>query len=233
MASSLSRTKNARIAGLLYLILILSGVIGIVYIPSQIINWDSPVETLTNLQNSQLLFKISILSELLCYLIFLLLALVLYNLFKNVNRRHAVLMVLLVLLSIPMAFINVLHKFSVLTLVNKSDYVKGFSSEEIATRILLELEFYGNGTQLIYIFWGLWLFPFGYLVYTSGFLPKILGVFLMIGCFSYLIEFLGPFLFSTYGDHELFATLVGIPSSIGEFGICLWMLIMGAKKQNP
>ena len=225
-----SRTKKARLAGLLYLILIISGIIGIIYIPSQLITWDSPSETLANLSNSQFLFKIGILSELICYLSFLFLSFVLYDLLKIVSKTYAALMVVFILVSIPMAFVNVLNKFSVLTFLKNAEYLKNYDIDEIATQVMVYLNFYNNGTNLIYIFWGLWLFPFGYLVYKSGFLPKILGIFLMIGCFSYLIEFIGPFLFSTYGDHKILAAIVGIPSSIGEFGICLWLLIMGTNR---
>jgi hypothetical protein len=79
------------------------------------------------------------------------------------------------------------------------------------------------------VFWGLWLLPFGYLVYKSGFLPKILGILLMAGCFGYLVNFLGGFLFPQYASIGI-AKFVSLPATLGEIGTCLWLLIIGLKK---
>ncbi|WBL44238.1 DUF4386 domain-containing protein [Algoriphagus halophytocola] len=73
---------------------------------------------------------------------------------------------------------------------------------------------------------GLWLFPFGYLVYISGFLPKLLGILLMAGCFGYLITFFGGFLYSDFNE-TMISDIVGYPAPLGEIGICLWLLVMG------
>ena len=94
---------------------------------------------------------------------------------------------------------------------------------------MLSLESYRNGLQVAEIFWGLWLLPFGYLVYKSGILPKVLGVLLMLGCFGYLIGIIGVLLFAGYAESTL-ARFVGIPASVGEIGICLWLLVMGARE---
>jgi len=101
-------------------------------------------------------------------------------------------------------------------------------ASQLQTMVMLHLEYYNNGIQLVSIFWGLWLFPFGYLVFKSGFLPKVLGVFLMVGCFCYLIDFLGSFLFKNYSKSVLLS-FIHFPSAIGEFGICLWLLVMGTR----
>lgn len=78
-------------------------------------------------------------------------------------------------------------------------------------------------------FWGLWLLLLGYLVFRSGFLPKVLGILLMIGCFGYLINFTGGFLIRSYADLGI-ARIIALPASIGEIGLCLWLLIAGIKK---
>ena len=136
----------------------------------------------------------------------------------------ALVMVILVLVSIPLSFANMVPKFQILDLINKQEYA---NSPDLADQVMFHLEAYNHGIVLSQIFWGLWLFPFGYLVYYSGFLPRFLGIMLMLGCFGYLITFFGGFLFSGYGD-TLVASLVGIPSTIGEIGICLWLVIFGA-----
>ena len=96
---------------------------------------------------------------------------------------------------------------------------------------MLHIDNYYNGIEISQIFWGLWLFPFGYLVYKSGFLPKLLGILLMAGCFGYLIKFFGGFLYSDF-NKTIISDIAGYPASLGEIGICLWLLIMATNKLN-
>lgn len=224
-----SRNKTARKAGILYLILIISGIINLAYIPSQLIAWESASKTLDNIINSELLFRLGIVSGIITFLSFLLLPLVLYKLLQPVNKVYANLMVLFVLVSIPISFVNILNKFSVLTLIKKAEYLQKMGNIDLQTQVMLYLDNYNNGIEISQIFWGLWLFPFGYLVYKSGFLPKLLGILLMAGCFGYLITFFGGFLYSDF-HKTIFSDIVGIPASAGEIGICLWLLIMGTNK---
>ena len=228
-----SRKKTARIAGLLYLIVVLSGIFHLMYVPSKLIEAGNPSITISNIIASETLFRLGILGGLLCYTSFLLLPLALYKLLSPINKTHAVLMVTLAVVSVPISLVNMLNKFAVLTLVSKANYLSVFEAEKLQAQILLHLDYYRNGNQIASIFWGLWLFPFGYLVFKSGFLPKILGIFLMAGCFGYIIDFMGSFLFSKY-DETGISTLLTMPGSLGEIGICLWLLIIGIKdKRTP
>jgi len=226
-----SRNKKARIAGILYLLLVISGFTYLVYIPSELIDLKNATKTIENISSSELLFRLGIVTAICSSLIFMLLPLALYNLLKSVNKVSAKFMVLFALISIPISFVNILNKFSVLTLINKSEYAEKLGQAEFQTQIMLYLEKYNNGIEISQIFWGLWLLPFGYLVYKSGFLPKILGVFLMAGCFGYLITFFGGFLYSDF-NKTIISDIVGFPAPIGEIGICLWLLIMGTNKLN-
>ena len=223
-----SNKKTARIAGLLYLVVVLSGVFGLMYVPSALIVWNDAPATVNNIMTSKTLFRFGIVSDLISYTFFLFVALVLYKLLKPVNKTMAALMVILALVSIPISFSNVLSKFDILTILSGADYFKFMKPEQIQAEVMLSLISYNNGS-IINIFWGLWLFPFGYLVFKSGILPKILGIILMAGCIGYIIDFLGYILLSNYGETGISA-FVGLPASIGEIGICLWLLIMGAKE---
>jgi hypothetical protein len=78
------------------------------------------------------------------------------------------------------------------------------------------------------IFWGLWLFPFGVLVIKSGFLPRILGVWLVVNCFAYLAIFFTGLLFPQYNN---IVYNIAFPVLFGEMAIALWLLTMGAKVQ--
>lgn len=226
-----SRNKTARTAGLIYLMLVISGLIYLVYIPGQLIVRDSASITFENISNSEFLFRLGIVTAIFSSLVFTSLSLILYKLLHKVNETHAIFMVLFVLLSIPISFVNILNKFSVLDLINVAESAQIFSEAELHNQVMFQLGNYSNGVEISQIFWGLWLFPFGYLVYKSGFLPQFLGIFLMAGCFGYLISFFGGFLFSDF-NKTLISEFIGIPAAIGEIGTCLWLLIMGANKIN-
>ncbi|MEJ7681839.1 MAG: DUF4386 domain-containing protein [Segetibacter sp.] len=226
-----SNKKTARLAGLLYLIVVVTGIINLAYVPSKLIVWDNSSTTLKNIVANETLFRFGILSGLICYTAFLLLPLVLYKLLKPINKTHALLMVIFAVVSVPISFINMGNKFSVLTLISKAENLKVIEADKLQEQVLFYLHSYSNGNQIASIFWGLWLLPFGYLVFKSGFLPKILGILLMFGCFGYLIDFIGDFIFSNYGK-TIISTFITKPGSIGEIGICLWLLIIGTKDSN-
>ncbi|MFV0572298.1 MAG: DUF4386 domain-containing protein [Xanthomarina gelatinilytica] len=227
----MSHNKKARVAGLLYLLLVITGFTYLVYIPSELIDLQNATKTIENIRSSELLFRLGIVTAICSSFIFMLLPLALYDFLKSVNKVSAKFMVLFALMSIPISFVNILNKFAVLNLINKSVYAEKLEQTEFQTQVMLHLENYNNGIQLLQIFWGLWLLPFGYLVYKSGFLPKILGIFLMAGCFGYLITFFGGFLYSDF-NKTIISDIVGFPAPIGEIGICLWLLIMGTNKLN-
>ena len=220
--------KTARLAGFLYLILVITGIFNLMYVPSLLIVSDDAARTLENIKQSEMLFRWGIVSGIISYLAFLGLVLALYKLLHPVNKLYAQIMVVLVLVSIPISFVNLLNKFSVLTLITDNALVKNLSSADLQYQVMFYLDAYNNGINISQIFWGLWLFPFGYLVYHSGFLPRILGVLLMAGCFGYLIDFFGSFLFPAYNS-TIIPAIVSLPASLGEIGSCLWLLIMGTR----
>lgn len=227
----ISRNKTARIAGILYLMMIIGGIISLAYVPSQLIVRESTSKTFENITNSEFLFRLGIVSGIITFLIHIFLPLVLYKLLQGVNKFHAKLMVIFSLISVSIYFVIILNKFSILTLINKAEYLEKLGESELQTQVMFLIDSYSNGIQISQIFWGLWLFPFGYLVYKSGFLPKLLGIFLIAGCFGYLIIFFGGFLYSDF-NNTIISQIVGYPATLGEFGICLWLLIMGTNKLN-
>jgi Domain of unknown function (DUF4386) len=229
-SSTYSNKKIARIAGAVYLVVVLTGTFSLGYVPSKLIVSDNAAVTFQNISNSETLFRLHIVSAVICYTAFLFLPLVLYRLLNLVNKNVAIGMVALAVVSVPISLINWNHKIAVLTLMENADYLNVFDTSSLHALVLLQLKYYSNGTEIASVFWGLWLLPFGYLVFKSGILPKILGVFLMAGCFGYLINFVGGFLFDGYTNLG-FSNYVSLPASIGEIGICLWLLVMGAKEK--
>ena len=191
-----SINKTARIAGFLYLIPWVLSLTNYFLRQSLIVPGDAAV-TANNITASESLFRLSIVSDLIVQVVFVLLVLVLYKLLKPVNKNHALLMVIFFLVSVPITMLNELNQFAPLLLLSGADYLTVFTSDQLQALVPLFRGLHEYGIMIAYIFWGLWLFPLGYLVFKSGFLPKILGVLLMIGCFGYLIDFLHSFFFTT------------------------------------
>lgn len=221
--------KIARTAGLLYLIVVVTGVFSLLYVPSQITVQGDASATVRNIVASESLFRLGIVAGLVCHTAFLLLPLVLYKLLAPFGKGAAVLMVAFAVVSVPISFVNLLNKLDILSLLSGADYPQAFTTEQLHAQVMQSLAAYRNGMLVSQIFWGLWLLPFGYLVFKSGILPRILGVLLVMGCFGYLIDFLGGALFRGYPDTAI-ARLVTLPGSFGEIGTCLWLLIMGVRE---
>ena len=222
--------KTARIAGLLYLLGAVTHAFGLLYVPSKIIVDGNAAETVNNIMSFELLFRMGIVSNLIGQIVFIFQIFVLYRLLKEVNKTHATLMVALVLVSIPIAFLNNLNQLGALIVLSGSDYLKVFTPNHLNALTMLFLDLYNNGNFIVEIFWGLWLFPFGYLVFKSGFIPKILGVLLIISCFSYLIGSITFLLIPNY--YYIISKFTIVPGALGEFSIILWLLIKGVKVEK-
>ncbi|SEN83828.1 protein of unknown function [Flavobacterium sp. CF108] len=218
--SKLSFRNTGRISGLLYLVVVITGIFSLGYVPSKLIVWNDAAATFTNIVNSEFLFRLGIVSGLICYTFFLFLPLVLYKLLQPVHKTFAIYMVVLAIVSVPISFINMQNKFAVLSIINSGGQEKDL--------VMFYLNQYDYGNLIVQVFWGLWLFPLGYLIFKSGIIPKFFGILLMLGCVSYLINFFGNALFSNYSELGI-SSYVRLPASLGEIGTCLWLLIMGAK----
>lgn len=219
--------RDARIAGLLYFIVVATGIFSLAYVPSQI-EADDAATVMRNIVANEPLFRLGIVSSLVCYTAFLLLPLALYRLLSAHGRQAAVLMVALATASVPFSFANIMHRFDLLTLLGDAGYLRAFSAEQLQAQVMLSLQSYRDGILVSEIFWGLWLLPFGWLVFKSRLLPRALGVLLMLGCAGYLADFLGRVLVPEYAASGL-GGYVRLPASLGEIGTCLWLLVMGAR----
>jgi len=209
----------ARVAGILYLSMVPLGFFGM-YGHSNLFVPGDAVATVTNIMASESLFRLSIMSALIVQIVNILLVLVLYKLLKPVSRNYAILMVIFFLVSVPITMLNELNQFSALQLLSGSDYLAVFRTDQLQTQVMIYLGRHEHGIHISGLFWGLWLFPMGYLVFKSGFLPKILGVLLIIGCFGYLIDSVRFFFFPSVEPIVLYTFW-------GELLLPLWLLIKG------
>jgi hypothetical protein len=224
-------SKLARLAGLLYLIVVIAGVFRLVYVPSQILVSDDMHATINRIAASELLFRAGIASALVEQVAFLLLPLALFYLLQSVSKPIAVLMTALVAVSVPIALAGLGHQLDVLDLLNDARDKQPFAPGQLELLVKQSFDAYDNQLRITELFWGLWLLPFGYLVFKSGLLPRILGIFLMLGCFSYVVEVFGSILFTQYSGTAI-AHYIRMPAAIGEIGTCLWLLVFGARRRG-
>jgi uncharacterized membrane protein len=165
----------ARLAGFLYLLVVPLGIFGL-YVSSRLVVPGDAATTVANIMASESLFRLGIVSDLLASMVMLSVALTLYKLLHPINKNMASLMVLLVMIGIPIAMLNKLNQFATLQILSGAEFLAGFTTEQLQALAYLFLRLNSRGGTITFIFWGLWLFPLGYLVFKSGFLPKILGL---------------------------------------------------------
>lgn len=140
-----ARKRTARLAGLLYLVLAITGFFSLRYVPSKLVVWEDASKTFHNIMLSETLFRLDILAGIIGYTGFLILPLVLYKLLNHINKKFAIGMVALAVVSVPLSFIYLLYKFDVLTLIHHSGYLNTTSLSQLSTQVLLYLQFYDNG----------------------------------------------------------------------------------------
>ncbi len=219
--------KTARIAGLFYFMYVIASIIADLF--GHFVFADASA-TVNNIMAHESLFRIGVVISLFSYVLFLLAAWYLYVLLKPVNKNIALLFLLLNLGGVAIYCFSTLNLFASLLLLSGADYLKVFQPDQLQAQAMLFLYIYKNGYMIAQIFFGAWLFPLGYLVFKSGFLPRILGVVLMIHCFTWLLFVFQFFLFPGFVG----ITYVSFPLGfVAEVGLTLWLLIMGAKDQEP
>ena len=224
-----SLNKNARMAGFLYLVYMVTHIISDVWRDSFIMHGDAAATT-GNIMAHEGLFTITVVGDLLAAALFFLTAWALYVLLKPVNKDLALLFLLLNLGSVVVQCTSDLFLVASQLSMNGPDYLNVFQVDQLQSLAMFFLDLREKMFTVAWLFSGAWLFPLGYLVFKSGFLPKFLGIVLMVHCFTWVSTFFQSFLFPGFTA----ITYVSYPLGfIAEFGLTLWLLIMGAKEQKP
>jgi hypothetical protein len=219
--------KIARMAGLLYFMYILTSVIANMF--GNFVFAEAPV-TVNHIMAHESLFRIGFMISLFSYVLFLLAAWYLYVLLEPVGKKMALLFLVLNLAGFAILVLNHLNLFSGVLLLGGADYLKVFQPDQLQAQATLFVDLFKYGSTIAQIPYGVWLFPLGYLVYKSGFLPKILGILLIVDCFALLIYVCQRFLFPGY---DVISYPCWAVSFLAEFGLSMWLLIMGAREQKP
>jgi Domain of unknown function (DUF4386) len=225
-----SLSKKARVAGFLYIVASVVGVVRLLYIPTALFVSGNAAATANNIAAHESLFRLGIVSGLLSSALWIFVPLALYRLLKDVDQGLAVVMVILgSLMQVPLFFVNSVTDVAALLFARGEVYLSVFDKPQRDAFARLFLDLHHHLDLANAIFWGLWLLPFGLLVYRSRFLPRFLGVWLMIGCFGYLAFSFAGFLFPAYEDK---AFTMAQPLMWGEVATMLWLVIMGAREHR-
>ena len=224
-----SLKKQSRIASLLYLINGLPAPFALLYVPSVLIVRGDAVATANNVRNSEALFRFGMAVELFSATIVIFAMIAFYQLFKRVSHKQAMAMIILMLISVPISYLNLLNDLAALTLARSPAYLTAaFDKTQLDALVYFFLRLHNQGIILAQIFWGLWLFPFGIVAIRSGFIPRFVGIAAIVAGGGYVIN----------SSVALF--LPASAQSIGELAMILgagelafiWMLIWGAKEPS-
>lgn len=222
-----SRKRDARVAGVLYLLTAVAAVVAYTYVPTWSMVGGNAAATAEKVAASPISYRIGVISDMAGQIFFVFLVLTLYRLFKGVSERQADLMVALVLVQVPMSFANMLVGMAPLVILSGADYLSAFDKPQLNALVMSFVNLRGYGISASMALWGLWLLPFGVLVFRSGFIPRILGVLLIVGCFAYLVVSVTSLLIPAYSQRVSPLKFL----AIGEILIILWLLIKGARTE--
>src|SRR2546421_3117113 len=213
--------KAARIAGAIYASMVVTGPFSLIYVPNKLIVRGDAAATAGNILAHETMFRLAILADLVGQVIFICLAVALYKLLSGINKTWAGLMVALVLVAAAVGFFNTLNNIAAQILFRGADFLAVFDKPQRDALGMLFIRLHTQGIFIDEMFWGLWLFPFGLLVYRSGFLPRFIGVWLMINCFCYVVLSVTALFFPAY-----YATsfMMAQPILFSELTIMLWLL---------
>lgn len=211
---------EGRVAGLVYLGVVLTGIFTLAYAASQLFGSDDPAATAATLSANLGLLKASNIAFIAMCAFFLALPFALARFLAPYGRTSSRLMIVFVAASIPFSLLAIMQHFELASLAGRGE----LSSAAVEAG----LDAYDKWIGVASVFWGLWLAPLGWLVLKSGAIPRLIGVFLILGCIEYLAEYFGPMINVAYKD-SLLREMLSWTSSIGEIGTCLWLLVMGAR----
>jgi len=223
-----STKKQARFAGLMYLLASLPAPFALIYVPSSLIVSGDATTTANHIRASENLFRLGIATELFGFIMFIFVVLALYRLFKGVNEKQALAMAILLLISLPISLVNALNDIAALILLSGADFLSVFETRQLDALAYVFVRLHGQGFVVAQIFWGLWLFPFGILVIQSGFIPRVLGYSLFIagsGNVASSFTSLLPLPYAPVVDR------IASVLTAAELPIIFWLLIWGAKDQ--
>jgi hypothetical protein len=224
----MTSTRNpGRVAGLWYLLLVVIGPLRLIYIPSKLFVHGNAAATVNNIAAHEMLFRLGIAADLVGAVVLIFLTLAFYRLFKGVDQYLAVLVVIFGgIMPALIYLVGVVDDFGALTVVRGADFLSVFDKPQRDALAMLFLRLRDHQNTAAEILWGLWLLPLAVLVYRSRFLPRFLGVWLVINGFAYVVLSFTGILLPEY-QNKVF--IYCQPAFFAEIALMLWLVIKGAK----
>ena|SRR5690242_1978761 len=220
--------RNARIAGLLYLLVIMAAPVRLVYIPMQLFITGDAGATMANIAAHETLFRFGIFCDLITGVLMLFLTLAFYRLFAHVDRKLAALTVILGgVLQAAIYFFNVLNDAAVLLIARGPDFLAVFDKPQRDALALLFLKLHGQEIGAAMVFWGLWLLPLALLILRSSFLPRIFAWGLILNGLAYLAQ---SITWSVLPQFDEVVSRISAPLQFVEILFMLWLLAFGARR---
>ena len=231
--SDISRQTAARVAGYGYLAIIVLAIFAEFFVRSTLVVPGNAATTAHNIAANQGLFRLGIAGYLLAAIFDVAVAFALYVFLKPINAGLALLAAWLRLIHATIFALALGNLFNVLHLLGGANYMSAFKTEQLHAQVMLFLDAFDYEWLIGLVFFGLHCMLLGYLIIKSGYIPKLLGVLLIVAAFGYLIDSFAHFLMSSYMDYqELFLMIVALPALSAELWLCLWLLIKGSKVQQ-
>ncbi len=204
--------------------------ISLVVVPARLIVFGDAAATAERIRSAEWLLRVGIASELFHQALAVYIVLALFRLFQPVDRNLARQMVALgALVSVPIAFVNVVNEIAALTLIHGAAFLAPFDAAQRDALAYLFLRLHGRGLEVAAIFWGLWLFPAARLVMRSGFIPRFLGVLMMIAGVGYLVDSFVAIVAPQFAARVSTFTMIAL---LGELPIVFWLAFWGARPQR-
>lgn len=227
----MNSTKNTtRLPGLLWFLAAVTGGFGLLYIRSYVIVPGDAAATAANIMASEFLFRAAIVSNLFSQVFLFLFGLTLFHLFKEVHKLLATVFLTSILMTVAVAVVNQLNNFAALLVLSQVDYLKVFTPEQLNALSMIFLRLNNSGQGLLEIFWTPYFFSFGLLIIKSKYLPRILGILLMVMSVGYAINIFEKFLIPQFHP-VMFTRLAMTLGALGGIPTIFWLLIKGAKVQ--
>ena len=222
--------RNARFAGVLYLVITAAAILAHIYVPSVIVVPGDAAATANNMIESATLFRLGTVGgELVVLLSEVVLAVVLFVLLKPVNKTLSLIAAVSRLVMTTVHGINMINYFFAMLLVSGTGYLSAFSTEQAQSLAMLFLEAHGYGFTIGIAFLTIHVFVLGYLIFKSGYFPKVLGVLFIAAGVGYLVDSFALLLSPTY---ETTPGIIAAVIAIAEIAFPVWLLIKGVDKEG-
>jgi hypothetical protein len=223
----MSDNKLARIAGALYLVVIITGLFAEVFVRQKLVVSGNAVATADNIRSATSLYRLGFVADLVNFILGLPCVLIIYILFKKVNRHLAMLAIILVVVQTAIIAVNLSGQASVLLYLEDASYLDPFHANQLAALSYHNIRLQSIGYGIGLVFFGCYCIIIGYLIYLYELVPRIIGILYGIGGVAYLVNSFTMFLSPQFAN-PLFP-LILLPPFVGEVSLCLWLLFRGIK----